>query len=43
MFELYCGGEFSWQRKPEYPEKTIDLQQVTDKPYHIMVNFNVKI
>jgi len=30
IFHLYCGGQFYW-RKPEYPEKTTDLSQVTDK------------
>ena len=37
IFQLYRGGQFNWWRKPKYPEKTIDLSQITDKRYHVML------
>ena len=37
IFQLYCGSRLYWLRKLEYPEKTTNLPQVSDKLYYIML------
>jgi hypothetical protein len=38
IFQLYRGSQIYWWRKPECPEKTTNLSQVTDKLSHNVVS-----
>jgi len=37
IFRLYRGGQFYSWKKPEYPEETTDMSQVTDRLYHMIL------
>ena len=40
IFQSYRGGKFYWWRKSECLERTTDLGQVTDKPFHLRCRLN---
>jgi hypothetical protein len=35
IVQLYHGDQFSWWKKPEYPERTTDHGKATGKRYHL--------
>ena len=39
IFQLCRGSQFYWWRKLEYPEKTTDMPQVTDK----LLSYNIAL
>ena len=43
IFQLYRGSQFYWWRKPEYPELTTNLSQVTYKLYPILMLYRVNL
>ena len=40
IFQSHRGGQFYWWMKPKYQERTTDLGQVTDKPFHVRCELN---
>jgi hypothetical protein len=42
IFQLYHDSQFYWWRKPEYPEKTIDVPHIYIYMYIIMSPLRTK-
>jgi hypothetical protein len=36
IFQLHHGSQFYWWRKPDYPEKTTNLLQVTENKHNLI-------
>jgi hypothetical protein len=43
LCQLYSGGQFYWEKKPEYPKKTTELLQATGKLYYIAYRVHLTI
>jgi hypothetical protein len=42
IFQLFRASQFYWYRKPENPEKTTNLSQITHKLYHYIYAWGIQ-